>query len=171
MMPIENDGIFVSNDTPIKMGVSPNLTFADRNGTVIIVTDRSPQQNINYEQPQQTESGINVGRKEFWLGITGVIITVAVAIVGSVWSIANHVNNSTNESRREVQTSINANKQEVVALLNASDSRNNDRFNRVDSQFDKVDIKFNKLESKIDDNFKDTNKNINEIKDLIVKSK
>lgn len=170
-MPIENDGIFVSNDTPIKMGVSPNLTFADRNGTVIIVTDRSPQQNINYEQPQQTESGINVGRKEFWLGITGVIITVAVAIVGSVWSIANHVNNSTNESRREVQTSINANKQEVVALLNASDSRNNDRFNRVDSQFDKVDIKFNKLESKIDDNFKDTNKNINEIKDLIVKSK
>ncbi|EQB7288383.1 hypothetical protein [Morganella morganii] len=171
MMPIENDGIFVSNDTPIKMGVSPNLTFADRNGTVIIVTDRSPQQNINYEQPQQTESGINVGRKEFWLGITGVIITVAVAIVGSVWSIANHVNNSTNESRREVQTSINANKQEVVALLNASDSRNNDRFNRVDSQFDKVDIKFDKLESKIDDNFKDTNKNINEIKDLIVKSK
>lgn len=171
MMPIENDGIFVSNDTPIKMGVSPNLTFADRNGTVIIVTDRSPQQNINYEQPQQTESGINVGRKEFWLGITGVIITVAVAIVGSVWSIANHVNNSTNESRREVQTSINANKQEVVALLNASDSRNNDRFNRVDSQFDKVDIKFDKLESKIDDNFKDTNKNINEIKDLIVKFK
>ncbi len=171
MMPIENDGIFVSNDTPIKMGVSPNLTFADRNGTVIIVTDRSPQQNINYEQPQQTESGINVGRKEFWLGITGVIITVAVAIVGSVWSIANHVNNSTNESRREVQTSINANKQEVVTLLNASDSRNNDRFNRVDSQFDKVDIKFDKLESKIDDNFKDTNKNINEIKDLIVKSK
>ncbi|EOA7288151.1 hypothetical protein [Proteus mirabilis] len=171
MMPIENDGIFVSNDTPIKMGVSPNLTFADRNGTVIIVTDRSPQQNINYEQPQQTESRINVGRKEFWLGITGVIITVALAIVGSVWSIANHVNNSTNESRREVQTSINANKQEVVALLNASDSRNNDRFNRVDSQFDKVDIKFDKLESKIDDNFKDTNKNINEIKDLIVKSK
>lgn len=106
-----------------------------------------------------------------YLPFLGLALTILIAFGGFAWKVSDKINESNNELRKELQSSISANRQEIAVLINSIDSRNNDRFNRVDTQFDKVESRIDKIESKIDDNFKETNRNINDIKELISKSK
>ncbi|HHZ8506543.1 TPA: hypothetical protein ACWL6U_004093 [Morganella morganii] len=162
---------FVTNDAPIRMQSGQPLGFAGSTGAAIIVIDGSQFQTTPSEPSQNKIGEIAMGRKEFYLGIAGVLLTVMVTVIGSSWAISNRVNDSVNDARKELQNSINANRQEILALINSIDSRNNDRFNRIDSQFDKLELRIDKVESKMDGYFNEVNKNLNEIKASATKSK
>lgn len=163
----EKNGSFIANDTAIPMRMNPHLSFADKNGAVIIVMENPNPQTYSMSGTKDEKGNTFMGKKEFYLGVLGIVIS----IIGSVWAVSSYVNNSVNDARKELQASINSNRQETLSAMMAFESRANERFSRFDYQFDKADLRIEKVESKIDESFKEANKNINEIKDIITKSK
>ncbi|UNH31662.1 hypothetical protein [Moellerella wisconsensis] len=167
MTSIERQATFVTNDAPIRVQSGQPIGFSGSHGAAIIVIDGSQFQSTPIEPNQNKIGGITMGRKEFYLSLAGIFLT----IIGSVWIVSNRITDSVNDSRKELQSSINSNKQEIATTIDSMEKRVNDRFTRIDSQFEKMESRIDKAESKIDESLKETNKNINELKNLIIKSK
>jgi high-affinity Fe2+/Pb2+ permease len=105
---------------------------------------------VDQEQASQAKgdskmSTSNIGRLEFWLGISVSIVGFVVIGCGATWTISSTINDKVSQSRQEIAGNIQVSKTELTTRMD-------------------------RLEDKVESGFKDTNSGINDLKLLLSNS-